>query len=233
MPDPFDPAGAARWLAEAFETGSPLAALPADIAPRDAAEGEAVAAATLEELGLVPCGVRLLRRGGTMLAGPMLDARLVVSGKPVAAAALRHAEVTAAAIGVLAEPLEADGAAPPVFARLHPAIDIAASRFTAAPEDAATLTADLARLGLVVAGKGKPVAPGPLGVALGPKGVRARGAVVDLAGEFAAAAAVARGWGGLPAGALLVVAGLSAPVPAEGALRARLGALGDAEAVIA
>jgi hypothetical protein len=55
----------------------------------------------------------------------------------------------------------------------------------------------------------------------------------DLAAAFAEAAAEARAWGGLPAGALLVVAGLTPPAPAdEGILRASLGALGAVEATL-
>ncbi|WP_270937011.1 hypothetical protein, partial [Falsiroseomonas oryzae] len=73
-------------------------------------------------------------------------------------------------------------------------------------------------------------ASGEVQVALGAKGARLRGVAVDLAAAFAEAAEVAREWGGLPEGALLVVAGLTPPAPAEGLLRARLGALGGVEA---
>jgi hypothetical protein len=221
---------AARWLADATETGHPLAPLPAGVAPRDLAEAEAVAVATLDALGLLACGLRVLHRDGGVLAGPMLETRLLPQGRPVAPAALRHAEVTAAAIGVLAAPLDPDDDAPPVFARLHPALDVSATRFTAAPEDALALTADLGRLGLVVAGKAKPLAPGTLRVALGAKGTRPRGGETGRAAPPAAPPLRARHWGGLPAGALLVVAGLTPPMPAEGTLRASLGALGAVEA---
>lgn len=218
---------AARWLAEAMESGNPLAALPPEIAPRSLDEAEEAAAATLEALAITPCGVRVLRRAGGALSGPMLEGRLLPNAAPVALGALRHPVVTAAVVGVLAEEL-GDGA--PLFARLHPALDVSAMRYTEETQDALALTADLARLGLVVAGKGKAMAPGVLRVALGAKGARPRGVEVDLAAAFAEAAAHARRWGGLPAGALLVVAGLSAPVTAEGTLRASLGALGAAEA---
>lgn len=221
---------AARWLSEAMESGNPLAALPPEIAPRDLAEAEDAAAAALEALAIAPCGLRLLRRAGGALSGPMLEGRLLPNGAPVALGALRHPVVTAAVVGVLAEEL---GEGPPVFARLHPAIDVSATRYTDDTEDALALTADFARLGLVAAGKGKAVAPATVRVALGAKGARARGVEVDLAAAFAEAAGEARRWGGLPAGALLVVAGLSAPVPAAGTLRASLGALGAAEAVFA
>ena len=223
-------ADAARWLAEAVETGNPLAPLPAGIAPRDMAEAQEAAAATLDALGLVPCGVRVLRRGLHLLAGPMLEARLVAANAAVSPGTLRHPEMTAAAVGMLAAPLEPGSDAPPVFTRLHPALDVSATRFGEAPEDPLMLTADLARLGLVVVGKGKAMATGMLRVALAPAGVRPRGVEVDLAAAFADAAAAARSWGGLPAGALLVVAGLTPAMVVEGTLRASLGALGSVEA---
>jgi hypothetical protein len=227
----FDAARAARWLAEAVETGNPLGPLPEEIAPRDLDAAADVATATLEALGITPCGLRLLRRPGRpALAGPMLEGRLLPAGRVVALGMLRHPLATAAAIGVLAEPLDPDAATPPVLARLHPALDLSATRFTDAPEDEVSLTADLGRLGLVVAGKGKALAPGAIRVALGPKGARAKGIATDLAGAFAEAAAEARRWGGLPAGALLVVAGLTPPMVPEGTLRASLGALGGVEA---
>lgn len=230
--DGFDPEAAARWFAEAMETGHPLAPLPPGLAPRDAAEAAMIAAATLDQLGIVPCGLRLLRRpGAAALAGPMIEGRLLASGAAVPPGALRHPLVSAAVVGVLAEALEPEAEAPPVFARLHPALDIAATRFTTPPEDDPCLAADLARLGLVVAGKGRAVAPGVVKVALGAKGSRARGVETDLAAAFAEAAAAARAWGGLPAGALLVVAGLTPlTAPTEGSQRASLGALGAAEA---
>jgi hypothetical protein len=227
----WQPEDAARWLAEALETGNPLAPLPEGLAPRDRDDAAAVAAATLDALGMAPCGLRLLRRAGAApLAGPMVEGRLVPAGREVALAMLRHPQATAAAIGVLAAALDPDSDAPPAFARLHPALDISATRFTTPPEDDLALAADLARLGLVVAGKGRAVAPGPVRVAIGPKGTRPKPVEADLAAAFAEAAAAARHWGGLPAGALLVVAGLTPPAEATGVLRASLGELGAAEA---
>lgn len=227
----FDATAAARWLSEAVETGNPLAALPEDLAPRSLVDAQEIAMATLDALQIAPCGLRLLRRpGAAPLAGPMLEGRLVPAGRVVALGMLRHPAATAAVVGVLAEALDPDSDAAPVFARLHPALDLSATRFTDAPSDDITLTADLARLGLVVAGKGKALAPGALRVSLGPKGGRPKGQEIDLAAAFAEAAAAARGWGGLPAGALLVVAGLTPPMAPEGTLRATLGALGGAEA---
>ena len=230
----FDATAAARWLSEAVETGNPLSDLPEDLAPRSLEEAQDIAMATLDALQIAPCGLRLLRRpGAATLAGPMLEGRLVPAGRIVALGMLRHPLATAAVIGVLAEPLDPDGEAPPVFARLHPALDIAATRFTDVPGDDVALTADLGRLGLVVAGKGKPLAPGSVGIALGPKGSRPRKVETDLVAAFAEAAAEARRWGGLPAGALLVVAGLTPPAAVEGVLRANFGALGAVEATLA
>ncbi|PWS35534.1 hypothetical protein DFH01_18210 [Falsiroseomonas bella] len=229
-----DPAAAGRWIAEAVETGNPLAPLPTELAPTDMAEAEDTALAVLEALGIAPIGLRLVRRPeGGALAGPLIEGRLLRTGVSVAPATLRHPQVTAAVIGVLAEPLEEGADMPPVFARLHPALDIAASRFTALPEDPRLLAADLARLGLVVVGRAKVLEPGRLRVALGPKGSRARGIETDLAAAFAEAAAAARRMGGLPAGALLVVAGLALPMEPTGTLRASFGALGAAEASFA
>jgi hypothetical protein len=230
----FDATAAARWLSEAVETGNPLSDLPEDLAPRSLEEAQDIAMATLGALQIAPCGLRLLRRpGAAALAGPMLEGRLVPAGRIVALGMLRHPLATAAVIGVLAEPLDPDAATQPVFARLHPALDLSATRFTEAPEDEVTLTADLGRLGLVVAGKGKALAPGMASVALGPKGSRPRKLETDLAAAFAEAAAEARRWGGLPAGALLVAAGLTPPAPAEGVLRANFGPLGAVETTLA
>lgn len=219
--------GAARWLAEAVETGNPLAALPDGLAPATMAEAEEIAAGVLAVLLITPCGLRVLRAEG--IAGPMVEGRLVPSGSPIAPGMLRHGLASAAVIGVLAQEL---GDGPPVLARVHPAIDLSSTRFTAAPTDRLALTADLARLGLVVAGRGQPMPAGPVRIAIGPAGHRRRGEAFDLAALFAEAAEVARGWGGLPAGALLVVAGLGAAVPAEGALRVAVSGMGAAEAVI-
>ncbi|WP_439550078.1 hypothetical protein [Falsiroseomonas sp.] len=219
--------GAARWLAEAVETGNPLAVLPEGLAPATIAEAEEIAAGVLATLSITPCGLRVLR--GLDIAGPMVEGRLVPSGSPIASGMLRHGLASAAVIGVLAEEL---GEGPPVLARVHPAIDLSSTRFTQAPADALALTADLARLGLVVAGRGKPMPAAPVRIAIGPAGHRRRGDDFDLVALFAEAAEVARGWGGLPAGALLVVAGLGESIAAEGALRVAISGLGAAEAVV-
>ena len=122
------------------------------------------------------------------------------------------------------------------FAALHPAIDVSATRFGEPAVDALQLVADLARLGLVVPGRAKRLEPGTLAIRLGAPGSRRRGDACDLAAALAAAAEAARRFGGLPAGALLVVAGLTPPLPEaamSGPIIASLGALGRAEAILA
>jgi len=215
-------AEAAGWLAEAWTSGNPLAALPADSAPRDAEEAEAVATALLAALGQPPVGLRIAPGG---MVGPLLAGRLVVAGTPIALAGLRHARATAAVAAVLAEPL---GAGPPRFSTLHPALDVAASRFGAGPADAAAAIADLAGLGLVVVGRGRAIMPGSEAVALAEGRRRPRGQPVDLAARLKEAVTAARARGGLPAGAVLLVAGLTPAVgPAAGMrLTAALGAVG-------
>lgn len=220
----------ARWLAEAWETGCPLAPLPPEIAPRDLAEGEDCAFALLDALGMEPCGVRLAPGpGGVAIAAPMLDTRLVKSPAAVALPALRHAAASAALVAVLAEPLTD---APPRFSALHPALDVAASRFTAGPADAAAALADCGGLGFVVVGRAGPADMRPERVACGAPADRARGAAFDLDAALAPALDAARRFGGLPAGALLVVAGLTPAVaPRSGeSLAARFGRFGRAEA---
>jgi 2-keto-4-pentenoate hydratase len=225
--------GAARWIAEAAETGNPLAPLPPELAPRDLREGEEVSAAVVESLGLAPCGLRLLLTLGGAIAGPMLDGRLLPNGATVALRALRNPLVTAAVVAILSEDLPESGDGPPRLAALHPALDVSATRFAEAPEDAPTLAADLARLGHVVAGKRRAPPAGPVRVTLAPKGARPRGTEADLAPLLIEAARHARRLGGLPAGTMLVVAGLTPAVPAAGMLRASLGALGAVEAAFA
>ena len=203
---------AAGWIAEALATGNPLAELPPEIAPRRREEGERVALLALHSLGIVPCGLRL----AGAIAGPMVEARMLPNG--ATAAGLRHPVVTAALIGVLAEALEPEGDAPPRLSALHPALDIADHRFTRVPLGAAQRAADLGGLGFVVAGAG-----GPPDAAFTPDG-----APFDPHARFAAAASAARRMGGLPRGALLVLAGLSAPLAADAAGRfaCDFGALG-------
>jgi 2-keto-4-pentenoate hydratase len=230
---------ASVWLAEALETGNPLAPLPPEAAPRSLADGMRIAAGVLERTGLVPCGLRLAPGGprGKTVPGPVLEGRLIPAGGTLALAALRHPRASAAVVSVLAEDLPRRGDGLPAFAAFHPAIDVAASRFRDPPQSAALLAADLGGLGQVVVGRRvagaglEEAALGAVPVAFGPANRRPRrGEPVDLASALDQAAAVARRLGGLPAGAVLVVAGLSAEiVPEPGmSLAAGLGPLGRA-----
>ncbi len=224
---------AAFYLAEAFETGNPLAPLPEGLAPPDADTAEAVAEALLDRLGLAPCGLRVgVAPDGAPLAGPMLEARLLRDGAAIAIGTLRHGVVTAAAIGVLAESLDPGGTGAPRLAGVHPAIDVADSRFRDGAASPFACLADLAGIGLVVAGTRRAVPSGPVAVSCGEGARRTRGATIDLMETFALAADAARRHGGLPAGGLLVVTGLTAPAHPESGDTwvARLGALGQARA---
>ena len=199
---------AAAWVAEAVSTGNPLAALPPDLAPRTRAEGERVALLALADLGIAPCGVRVCDG----IAGPVVEGRMVPEGTPLAG--LRHPRATAAVIGVLAAALEPgeDGApallpsafSPPAFSMVRAALDVGDSRFSVPPQGVAGRSADLGGLGFVV-----------IGVALG----EAEGAAA-----LAPAVAAARRMGGLPAGAVLVVAGLGEATRDGGLLRAGIAA---------
>lgn len=199
----------AGWLAEAAETGNPLAPLPPELTPADIEEGEAVAAAILDRMGLAPVGLRLGPEG---VAGPVLAPRLLADGATLALSVLRHARATPALIAVLGADLGEAG--PPVFAGLHPAIDVATSRFRDGPAGQPCLAADLAGLGLIVAGRRKPMPTAALRLSID----RRKAGAVDPMAALAPAVAAARRLGGLPAGALLVVAGLGpglAPAPGE------------------
>lgn len=219
---------AAHWLAEAWTTGNPLGALPPSLAPRDAEGAEDIAAALLASLGQPPVGLRVV--GG--LVGPLLSGRLIATGTPIALAGLRHPIATAAVAGVLAAPLEEAATSAPVFATLHAALDVAATRFGTEPTDPNHILADLAGLGMVVLGPAVSVRPAETAIALAEGRKRPAGVTHDLAALFTKAAVEARARGGLPAGAMLLVAGLSAPTTPFAGLRLSCvaGALGRARA---
>jgi 2-keto-4-pentenoate hydratase len=221
----------AEALVEAFETGNPIVPLPSELLPADAAAGEAVAEAVLDALALVPCGLRsVLQPDGSLRHGPLLESRLMRDGASLPLAALRHARVSAAAVGVLGAALDPGASAPPVLAAIHPAIDIATTRFRDGAAGAGAEAADLGGIGHVVVGRRAAVPAGPVAVSCAAEPRRPRGVPSDLAHAFAEAAAAARRLGGLPAGALLVVAGLTPPAePAPGeSWTARLSGLGRA-----
>lgn len=217
-------------LAEAFENGSELARLPSEIAPATQDDAEEVAGAVLARLGFAPCGVRLAPAvDGSLITGPMLETRLHDDGARISLEIMRHGRASAALLGILDTALEPGATTPPQISALHPALDVSASRFTQGPADRFSEIADLAGLGLLVLGKRQAMPTAPLRVALSEGEARPRGKPFDPQAAFNAAAAEARRLGGLPAGAVLVVAGLGAPVlalKAGAGLTARFAGLG-------
>jgi hypothetical protein len=228
-------AEAARFLGDAWETGHSLAPLPENLAPADQAAGEAIAAELVEALNLPVCGVRLAPGpdGLTLLSAPMFEARMLRVGTPIALSALRQPKISAGVMGILAEPLERDL---PVFSAFHPVLDIAATRYTNGAPDAAHQVADLGGLGFVLVGKRWIGAlPEESEARLGLTGTRPYPLRAPLAALMRQAGAEAIRWGGLPSGAVLVVAGLatgsppvagqkwSASVPPVGRISATLG----------
>lgn len=223
----------AAAIVEALETGNAIAPLPPELRPADAAAGEAVAEAVLDAMDIAPCGLRLLRRpDGGWIAGPVIEGRLMRDGAVLAMPALRHPRASAAVVAVLAEALEPGSADAPRLAALHPALDVAASRFRDGAAGPGESAADLAELGYVVVGRRGAGTGGPSAASCAKEPRRPKGSAVALAEGLAAAAAAARRLGGLPAGALLILAGLTqAAAPGAGERwTARLTGLGRASA---
>jgi 2-keto-4-pentenoate hydratase len=200
-------------LADAVENGGPIDPVASRITPANQDDAEELAGAVLAQLGFAPCGVRLAPAAdGSLIAGPMLEARFLDDGAGLSLEIMRHGRASAALLGVLGAALEPDATTPPEITAIHPALDVSASRFTNGPPDRFAEIADLAGLGLLVLGKRRPVPEALSRVALIEGEGSPKGRPFDLHAAFAAAAAEARRLGGLPAGAVLVVAGLGAPV---------------------
>ena len=200
-------------LADAVENGGPIDPVASRITPANQDDAEELAGAVLARLGFAPCGVRLVPAAdGSLIAGPMLEARFLDDGAGISLEIMRHGRASAALLGVLGAALEPEATTPPEITAIHPALDVTASRFTNGPADRFAEIADLAGLGLLVLGKRRPVPEALSRVALIEGEGSPKGRPFDVHAAFAAAAAEARRLGGLPAGAVLVVAGLGAPV---------------------
>lgn len=241
---------AASYLADAVTSGNTLAPFPPELAPGTEAQARRVAAALRQEIGLANVGLRLVAPPGTMpggiagpkVAGPLFATRLLHA--PVAPPPLHLPVATAALVAQLAKPLPPRArawTAREVVARLaslHVAIDIGASRYTAGPPDMPCFMADLAGLGAVILGR--PARAGwqdALASARAAKAEAEDGSVawrgtIDAASALVEAAEAAGAVGTLPAGAVLVAASLSPPLPlGPGALTLSVTGLGKVSAL--
>lgn len=228
---------AAGLVLEAVQEGGTLPPFPASWAPTTAAQGRRIAAVVIGELGVPVVGLRLApvpALGGQAL-GPVLAPRLLHG--PVAVPRGERRTITLALVAQLGESLPARERAYSRrfalgrLASLHVALDLGETRFTKGPPDLPSHLADLAGLGLVVFGK--PARAGwreaiaePLAATVAGDGGTVWRGEIEGARALIAAADAARLAGGLPAGAVLVVAGLSPPLPDE-AIEARIRRLGS------
>lgn len=229
---------AAELVAEAVGDADAPLVLPEACRPATVAAGRRIAALALDRLGLVSVGIRLAPGfdGGAAVAGPLIESRLLRSPAAVPPPGPGRRRCTLAVVAQLAAALAprarrwrpAEVAAR--IASLHVAIDLAASRFADGPPDLPQHVADLAGLGLVIFGP--PARAGwqrailePLAATAGPDGWRGG---VDVGTALATAAEEACVAGGLPAGAVLMVAGLS-PAFADAPATVRIARLGTAE----
>lgn len=234
---------AAGIIAEAIAEGRSLPPLPEDCRPATPAASRRVAALVLDGLGVPSVGLRLAPFGATGAeeeAGPIIEARLLRAPVALPSPAMPTGRrITLAVLAQLASglpPRARPWRAAEVVRRLgslHPALDLAESRFADGAADEPANLADLSGLGLVVFGA--PARAGwqeaiaqPLGAVAGGADGEAWRGKVSIAAALTRAAEAARAAGGLPKGALLLVAGLSPPLP-EGALAARVTRIGAVE----
>lgn len=223
---------AAKWLADAVQTGEAATPFPPFATPRSMLDGQRIAARVLDMLDLTPCGLRLAcPTSGRPVPGPVLEDRLLQDGSTLSLSTLRHPRASAAVVGVLAEDLARRGDEMPNFATLHPAIDVSSWRLPEPPSTGALAAADLAGLGFIVTGKAKRMLPMRLRISLAPVGTWRRGEEVDLEEAMMAAALAARRAGGLPRDAMLVVPLGESLTPEAGQdLHASFGRLGRVSA---
>jgi hypothetical protein len=206
----------AMLLADAFVHGEPVA-LPAGPAPIELAAAGDLQAAVLAQAAAAPDGVRMAPGpDGRHHAGPLLPGRRHPIGTTLACAMFHRPAATAGVAIALAQDTPADADPRRLRGTLHAVLDISDSRL-AHPPDTALFVADLAGLGAVVLGPPRRLS----GAAL------ARAAGQDCGGLIRAALDA---FGDLPAGAVIVLAGLSPPrVPEAGdRLHATLAGLEEA-----
>lgn len=232
----------AEYLAEAISSGQTLAPFPQELTPRTAADARRIATRLARALGVPVVGVRLVPPpagiDGPLVAGPVLGPRLLHA--PAATPPLHRPSPTAALVAQLGTRLPARAKAWSLrelvarIASLHAAIDIGASRFTAGAPDLPCFMADLAGLGAIVLGRQaragwqERVATPCAARATAEDGRIAWRGTIDAGAALRDAAEAARSIGDLPAGAVLVAAGLSPPLP-PGAVALAVSGLGRAE----
>ena len=196
---------AAEIFAHAWRTGSQVSTLPFEAQPRSQLDGHRISARTLDMLGLESCGLRLTSTNHKDIPSPLLQDSLVEDEASIAVAALHGARIFPAIAGTLAEDLPRRGDASPIFATLHPVLDITCWRFAEVPTTSALAAADLGGLGRVVIGKGKRLEALRLRVSVAAEGSWKRGIEIDFEPAFIAAGLAARRAGGLERGSILVV----------------------------
>jgi 2-keto-4-pentenoate hydratase len=222
---------AATWIAESWRGGEPVPPMPYETLPRSQLDGQRIAARALEMLDLAPNGLRLATANDRPVPGPMLEAAVAEDEAVIALAGLRHPQAFAAIVGFLAEDLPRRGDEMPVFASLHPALDVTSWRLAEVPTTSALAAADLAGLGRVVVGRGKKLEPMRLRISVAPEGSWKRGIEIDIEEPILTAALAARRAGGLEKGSLLVAQlGSGVAVVAGTTLIASFGRLGRVKA---
>lgn len=187
-------------LAEAFAQGEAIATLDAADRPKDERAAWEIQDAMLGALGFGACGLRLVRAvDGGWISGPLLEARLLESGATVPLSAFHHPRASAGVMLRLRSDAEDGAAVPRALGTIQPVLDIADSRYAEGPRDGLWQAADMAGLGMIAVGPGRRATRAAL---------REAASGHDLEALLRRAADDA---GGLPAGAMIVVASLSDP----------------------
>lgn len=229
---------AAELILEAVQQGGTLPPFPASAAPATPTQGRRVAALVAAGLAVPIVGLRLAPAPGLGVeaVGPLLQTRLLREPAAVPPLEGSRRSVTAAVLVQLAKPLPARERAYGLrdlvrrIGSLHAGLDLAETRFTRGPADLPSHLADLSGLGLILFGR--PARAGwqerivrPVTVEASEGGNPLWRGDVDLTAALVRAANHSRLAGGLPAGAVLVVAGLSPPLR-DGPLELRFRGLG-------